>query len=81
MFYVTVERELKQLDDRLIKLLAYQRIQQLMASKSPTANVQNNNNNNNSKMKHVPLPSELLTPADIDRISRVFASPKRKSSR
>ncbi|XP_018578687.1 PHD finger protein 12-like, partial [Anoplophora glabripennis] len=27
----------------------------------------------------MPLPSELLTPADIDRISRVFSSPKKKT--
>lgn len=27
----------------------------------------------------MPLPSELLTPADIDRISKVFCSPKKRS--
>lgn len=26
----------------------------------------------------MPMPSELLTPADIERISRVFSSPKKK---
>lgn len=73
------ELELKQLDDRLIKILAYQRLQQLLANLNSSQNNHTNShlqgNGNTFKM---PLPSELLTPADIDRISRVFASPKKK---
>ncbi|KAL1500825.1 hypothetical protein ABEB36_006260 [Hypothenemus hampei] len=64
------EVDLRLLDDRLIKILAYQRLHQLFNS----ANIVNLSQAN----VKMPLPSELLTPADIDRISRVFASPKRK---
>ncbi|XP_076253817.1 uncharacterized protein LOC143192376 isoform X2 [Rhynchophorus ferrugineus] len=64
-----VESGLRQLDDRLVKLLAFQRLQQLFG------HINHSQNNNANKM---PLPSELLTPDDIDRISRVFASPKKK---
>ncbi|XP_030754921.1 PHD finger protein 12 [Sitophilus oryzae] len=66
-----VESELKQLDDRLIKLLAFQRLQQVFGHS-------NQGQNNHTTIGKMPLPSELLTPADIDRISRVFASPKKK---
>lgn len=81
---VIVERELKQLDDRLVKLLAYQRIQHLLANHDGsqqtigqliTTSIQN------YRLRHMPLPSELLTPADIDRISRVFTSPKKTRPR
>ncbi|XP_019872648.1 PHD finger protein 12 [Aethina tumida] len=75
-----VELELKQLDERLIKLLAFQRIQELLA--------QNTNNSTSyfspslqNKLRQMPLPSELLTPADIDRIARVFSTPKKKKPR
>ncbi|XP_057663735.1 PHD finger protein 12 isoform X1 [Diorhabda carinulata] len=72
-----IELELKQLDDRLIRLLAYQRIQQLLNSPSSTNNLFSPSVR--EKFRHMPLPSELLTPADIDRISRVFSSPKKKT--
>lgn len=78
---VAVERELKQLDDRLIKLLAYQRIQHLLSqndgSNQSLATLITNSVQNSKPLRHMPLPSELLTPADIDRISRVFTSPKK----
>ncbi|XP_050300142.1 PHD finger protein 12 [Anthonomus grandis grandis] len=76
-----VESDAKLLDDRLLKILAYQRLQQLATSLNHN---QNNNvstysqGNNGNNLKNMPLPSELLTAADIDRISRVFASPKRR---
>lgn len=76
-----MERELKQLDDRLLKLLAYQRIQQLLSQpkSSNYHQVPPISSNLQNKLKHMPLPSELLTPADIDRISRVFSSPKKRT--
>ncbi|XP_023015211.1 PHD finger protein 12-like isoform X2 [Leptinotarsa decemlineata] len=71
-----IELELKQLDDRVIKLLAYQRIQQLLTTSSSNALFSPAFREN---LRNMPLPSELLTPADIDRISRVFSSPKKKT--
>lgn len=71
--FILAELEIKQLDDRLIKILAYQRLQQLLGNYlNHTHNNHSNNHpqgNNGSNVK-MPLPSELLTPADIDRISR-----------
>lgn len=61
-----MDQELKLLDDRLVRFLAYQRLQQLSKSDLPDIK---------QKHKHMPLPSELLTQADIERISRVFLSP------
>lgn len=75
--YFAVELELKQLDDRLLKLLAYQRIQQLVNTPSSPNNLFPASFK--EKFRQMPLPSELLTPADIDRISRVFSSPKKKT--
>lgn len=72
-----IELELKQLDDRLIRLLAYQRIQQLLNTPASANNLFSPAIR--EKLRHMPLPSELLTPADIDRISRVFSSPKKKT--
>ncbi|XP_044260481.1 PHD finger protein 12 [Tribolium madens] len=75
-----VEVELKQLDDRLVKLLAYQRIQHLLNQPNNSANLNLYLPSNlQSKLRHMPMPSELLTPADIERISRVFSSPKKKN--
>ncbi|KAJ8984140.1 hypothetical protein NQ317_017790 [Molorchus minor] len=71
-----MELELKQLDDRLLKLLAYQRIQQLINTPSYPNSLFPAHLK--EKLHQMPLPSELLTPADIDRISRVFSSPKKK---
>lgn len=83
----TVERELKQLDERLVRLLAYQRIQHLLSSQQ----LQQYDGAStvpllvagaaSSDTRTMPLPSELLTAADIDRISRVFTSPKRQRPR
>ncbi|XP_072392696.1 PHD finger protein 12 [Diabrotica undecimpunctata] len=72
-----IEFELKQLDDRLIRLLAYQRIQQLLNSPSSANNMFSPAVR--EKLSHMTYPSELLTPADIDRISRVFSNPKKKT--
>ncbi|CAH0548546.1 unnamed protein product [Brassicogethes aeneus] len=74
-----VELELKQLDDRLLKLLAFQRIQQLLTQNSNSTSFFSQSLQN--KLRQMPLPSELLTPADIDRISRVFSSPKKKKTK
>ncbi|XP_066148916.1 PHD finger protein 12 [Euwallacea fornicatus] len=68
-FNYEADLELKQLDERVLKILAFQRLQQIVESFNHSSSA------GNLKM---PLPSELLTPADIDRISRVFASPKKK---
>ncbi|XP_018560999.1 PHD finger protein 12 [Anoplophora glabripennis] len=72
-----MELELRQLDDRLLKLLAYQRIQQLVNTPPSPNNLFSASLK--EKFRQMPLPSELLTPADIDRISRVFSSPKKKT--
>ncbi|CAH1994433.1 unnamed protein product [Acanthoscelides obtectus] len=72
-----IELELKQLDDRLVKLLAYQQIQQLL--NTPSSQNALFSPAFREKFRQMPLPSELLTPADIDRISRVFNSPKKKT--
>jgi hypothetical protein len=75
-----VEVELKQLDDRLLKLLAYQRIQHILNQPPNSTNLNLYLSSNlQNKLRHMPMPSELLTPADIERISRVFSSPKKKN--
>lgn len=63
MFYVwlSVERELQQLDERVLKLLALQRIQQILQAQSAQQPPQDVNPIMNT------LPSQLLTPADIER--------------
>ena len=79
---ISVERELKQLDDRILKLLAFQRIQQILIQPD-TSNYHLSSffsNTLQNKLKHMPLPSELLTPADIDRISKVFYGPEKFNS-
>lgn len=80
-YFSAVDRELKQLDDKLIKLLAYQRIQHLLSQNDTNnqslATLITNSVQISKPFRHMPLPSELLTPADIDRISRVFTSPKK----
>ncbi|CAH1118667.1 unnamed protein product [Phaedon cochleariae] len=73
-----VDLDLRQLDDKLLRLLAYQRIQQLLNNSSSSSPNSQFYSAYREKLRHMPLPSELLTPADIDRISRVFASPKKK---
>lgn len=72
----TVDNQLNQLDERLLKLLAYQRIQELL-TQSDLANSHFTaffSNSAQNKFFNVPLPSELLTPEDIERISRIFGS-------
>ncbi|KAL3271561.1 hypothetical protein HHI36_022036 [Cryptolaemus montrouzieri] len=74
------EVDLDHLDDRLIKLLAYQQIQNLLNQPNRPEELAHclNSNNIQNKLRSMPLPSELLTPADIERISKVFSSPKKK---
>ncbi|XP_045468842.1 PHD finger protein 12 [Harmonia axyridis] len=67
---------LDHLDDRLIRLLAYQQIQNILGQQNKSEELAHCLNSN--KLRNMPLPSELLTPADIERISKVFSSPKRK---
>ncbi|KAJ8956226.1 hypothetical protein NQ318_014957 [Aromia moschata] len=55
-----MELELKQLDERLLKLLAYQRIQQLINTPASPNNLFPPNFK--EKFRQMPLPSELLTP-------------------
>ncbi|KAF5280728.1 hypothetical protein FQA39_LY18011 [Lamprigera yunnana] len=64
-----VVHQLAQLDDRLLKLLAYQRIQEVLSQRDTSKYYI-------TKLFDGPLPSELLTPDDIERISRVFSKPK-----
>ncbi|KAK9892454.1 hypothetical protein WA026_019906 [Henosepilachna vigintioctopunctata] len=75
--------DLGHLDDRLIKLLAYQQIQNLLNQPNKPEELANclNANNIQNKLRNMPLPSELLTPADIERISKVFSSPKKKKAK
>ncbi|XP_060534173.1 PHD finger protein 12 [Cylas formicarius] len=82
-FATEVELELRHLDDRVLKFLAYQRLQQLVGSSNNAHCHQNNHTSNGQtnreSLQQMPLPSELLTPADIDRISRMLSSPKKKN--
>ncbi|KAK5638701.1 hypothetical protein RI129_012996 [Pyrocoelia pectoralis] len=74
-----VSQQLTQLDDRLLKLLAYQRVQEVLSQTDPSncyftsyfsQSIQN-------KFFDPPLQSEFLTTEDIERILRVFSIPKR----
>lgn len=64
--FFLVELELKQLDSGLVNYLAYQRIQQLVNNPNSTASALFSTAFR-EKFHQMPLPSELLTPADIDR--------------
>ncbi|KAF5281676.1 hypothetical protein FQR65_LT14606 [Abscondita terminalis] len=64
-----VSQRLMQLDDRLLKLLAYQRIQELLSQSDASYF---------GKFFDGPLPSELLTADDIERISRIFSNSKKE---
>ncbi|CAG9759629.1 unnamed protein product [Ceutorhynchus assimilis] len=60
-FIIDAEQNLRQLDERLIKNLAYERLRQLA---DPNVGV-----------PKFPLASELLSPADKERIMRIFTKP------
>ncbi|XP_058454758.1 PHD finger protein 12 isoform X2 [Malaya genurostris] len=79
--------ELSCLDDSLIKMLAYQRLQQIMVqdshkiekdSKTETMKTIEKIIQKDDLAKSMPLPSQLLTKDDIERIAREFTSPKRE---
>ncbi|XP_017781995.1 PREDICTED: PHD finger protein 12 [Nicrophorus vespilloides] len=82
------ERELRQIDDRVLKLLALQRIQQILYTQQHTEESyqlsaylsQAHSSSLQSVLRNcnMPLPSQLLTAADIERIARVFSSPKKQ---
>ncbi|GAB0100678.1 PHD finger protein 12 [Sergentomyia squamirostris] len=78
-----IARELSHLDQNLIKMLAYQRLQQIMSEnpdligrvhyRSMAKSIRELSRQNPLKGK--PLPSELLSPSDIARIASLFESP------
>nr|XP_029719204.1 PHD finger protein 12-like [Aedes albopictus] len=81
-----INDELKCLDESLIKILAYQRLQQIVshgheALHKASANVSSKKVREIMKsekpVKSTPLPSQLLTKDDIERIAREFTSPRR----
>lgn len=86
---IKINNELQCFDDSLIKMLAYQRLQQILAQ-GTDAPTKNSNNpvtkaireliKTEEPVKSIPLPSQLLTKDDIERIAREFTSPKRENS-
>lgn len=86
IFIFLVNDELLCLDDSLIKILAYQRLQQILTqssevSEKPSSDFSASNIRDLMKSekptKSTPLPSQLLTKDDIERIAREFTSPRR----
>lgn len=70
------------MDDSLIKILAYQRLQQILAQSSEPASDFSARTirelvKSEKPAKSTPLPSQLLTKDDIERIAREFTSPRR----
>lgn len=77
-----INEELKSYDDSLIKMLAYQRLQQILTQRNETSDkvtekVVIETIELEVPVKTIPLPSQLLTKDDIERIAREFTSPKR----
>lgn len=77
-----INEELEPYDDSLIKMLAYQRLQQILekrneASVNVLKKVIIDNIKSEEVVSRTPLPSQLLTKDDIERIAREFTSPKR----
>lgn len=77
-----INEELKSYDDSLIKMLAYQRLQQILEQRNDTSakvpeKVVIDTIKPDESVKTIPLPSQLLTKEDIERIAREFTSPKR----
>ncbi|XP_065095077.1 uncharacterized protein LOC135716699 [Ochlerotatus camptorhynchus] len=81
-----INEELLCLDDSLIKILAYQRLQQILAQSSEvlqkpssefSARTIRELMKSEKPAKSTPLPSQLLTKDDIERIAREFTSPRR----
>lgn len=79
-FEVDVEEELRNLDMSLVKMLALQRLQQII-DENPAIVERNDEKRTKigeecKKVEIVrPLPSQLLTKADIERIAKQFCSP------
>ncbi|XP_031331009.1 PHD finger protein 12 [Photinus pyralis] len=73
-----VSQQLTQLDDRLLKLLAYQRIQEVLSQTDPSnCYFTSYFSQSVNKLFDPPLQSEFLTTEDIERILRVFSIPNR----
>lgn len=81
-----IDKELQCLDDSLIKMLAYQRLHQIITQSNDklhngSVSISSENVRNIIKseksVKSTTLPSQLLTKDDIERIAREFTSPRR----
>lgn len=81
-----INEQLLCFDDSLIKMLAYQRLQQILAQsrelvEKPSSDLSAKTIRELIKpekpSKSTPLPSQLLTKDDIERIAREFTSPRR----
>ncbi|XP_053694039.1 PHD finger protein 12 [Sabethes cyaneus] len=72
-------------DDSFVKMLAYQRLQQILmvgtnTEKHPQCIMKTTVQQiAKAEVKSMPLPSQLLTKDDIERIAKEFTSPKRES--
>lgn len=82
-----INQDLQCYDETLIKMLAYQRLQQILAQKSEYKALVSGHSDiraaqettkTEKRLKSMPLPSQLLTKDDIERIAREFTSPKRE---
>ncbi|XP_055642421.1 PHD finger protein 12 [Toxorhynchites rutilus septentrionalis] len=87
---INIKKELELLDDSLIQKLAYQRLQQILSHKTNKDKNTVSDDCSSAKsieeiiqtdpsIKSMPLPSQLLTRDDIERIAREFTSPKREN--
>lgn len=85
----SVDEELKCLDISLIKLLAFQRLQQILEDNPDIVGKYQHESTaiairdalcRNPPKRNMPLPSQLLTKEDIERIAREFTSPQKDGS-
>lgn len=84
-FLNQVNEELKNLDESLIKQLAYRQLQEILYENPDLVRQYQEESTNkailkallNKPVRSVPLPSQLLTREDIERISREFTSPNK----
>ncbi|KAG4078348.1 hypothetical protein HA402_013058 [Bradysia odoriphaga] len=84
-FLNQVNEELKNLDETLIKQLAYRQLQEILYENQDLVRQYQEESTNkailkallNKPVRSVPLPSQLLTKEDIERISREFTSPNK----
>ncbi|XP_049535294.1 PHD finger protein 12 [Anopheles darlingi] len=85
-----VDSELNGLDEGLVRLLAVQRLKQIIAehpsyvNKTGSSDCTRNDSierlSQQEDLKKIPLPSELLTKDDIERIAREFTNPNGTSN-